>query len=273
MPLTKELVLQAAVKLADASGIDALSMRKLAQELGVEAMSLYNHVRNKEDVLDGIVDVIVREIDVRPSDTDWKAAMRRQVLAARKVLLRHRWAPRVIESRATASPVMMGYMESVIGILRRGDFSVDLTHHALHVMGSRILGFTQELFDDSAAMEASPEVAAIMAREMADTYPYITEMALQITHGEGLGGCDDDFEFEVGLDLILDGLERLRDAPQTPLEVHAPKPNGLAPPTAIDSDPRVAQAIADMRNALKVLDGAFAQPRRDSRSGRRVAGP
>jgi AcrR family transcriptional regulator len=186
-------------------------MRKLGQELGVEAMSLYNHVRNKDDILDGIVDVVVSEIGVQPSGADWKTSMRQQVISARKVLLLHPWAPRVIESRTNLSPAMFRYFESVIGILRQGGFSLDMAHHALHVMGSRVLGFTQDLYDDSE--EIGPEAAAILARQLADKYPYITEMAMAVSHEGGLGGCDDDVEFEFGLDLILDGLERLRSRP------------------------------------------------------------
>ena len=166
-PLTRQRILQAAVELADSGGIDALSMRKLAQTLGVEAMSLYNHVRNKDDLLDGVVDVVVGEIELCPPGDDWKPAMRRQALAARQVLLRHRWAPRIIESRTTMSPVLLRYMETVVSIMRRGGFSVDLTHHAMHILGSRVLGFTQELFNDTGELDTSPEMAAIMAREMA----------------------------------------------------------------------------------------------------------
>jgi len=213
VPLSRGRVLRAAVNLADRSGIGALSMRKVGLELGVEAMSLYNHVANKEDILDGMVDLVVSEIDPPSSDTDWKTAMRQRVLSAREALLRHPWASAVIVSRVNMTPTMMKYMDSVAGILRKGGFSVDLTHHAIHVMGSRILGFVQELYDDSEELAASPGIAAIMLQEMADEYPHITELAMEITHDEEsiVGkGCDDQFEFEFGLDLILDGFERLR---------------------------------------------------------------
>jgi AcrR family transcriptional regulator len=210
-PLTRERVLRAAIDLADRAGIESLSMRKLAQELRVEAMSLYNHVRDKDDILDGIVDVVVGEIEVYPGGGNWKTSMRQQVIAARKVLLRHPWAPRVIESRTSRNPAMVSYMDSVIKLLRHGGFSVDLAHHALHVLGSRILGFTQDLFDDSAERSPGPEMAALFARELAAKYPYAAEMAMSVSHDGGLGGCDDDVDFEFGLDLILDGLDRLRD--------------------------------------------------------------
>ena len=210
-PLSKERVLRAAVDLADKGGIESLSMRKLAQELGVEAMSLYNHVRNKDDILDGVVDVVVGEIQIPPETSDWKTSLRQTVLSARGALLRHPWAPRVIESRKNPSPATFQYFESVIGILRKGGFSVDLTHHALHALGSRVLGFTQELFNDSDELASGPDAAAMYA-QMAEKFPYMIEMAMAVSHEGGLGGCDDDVEFAFALELILDGLEERRDA-------------------------------------------------------------
>ena len=210
-PLTKERVLRAAVDLADKGGIESLSMRKLAQELGVEAMSLYNHVRNKDDILDGVVDVVVGEIQIPPETAEWRASLRQTILSARGVLLRHPWAPRVIESRKNPSPATFQYFESVIGILRKGGFSVDLTHHALHALGSRVLGFTQELFNDSDELASGPDAAAMYAR-MAEQFPNMIEMAMAVSHEGGLGGCDDDVEFAFSLDLILEGLQRRRDA-------------------------------------------------------------
>jgi AcrR family transcriptional regulator len=213
VPLSRQRVLGAAVALADEGGVDALSMRKLAQELGVVPMALYKHVANKDELLDGMVDVVVGEIDPPPSGTDWKTAIRQRVLSARRALLRHPWASRVIESRATATPAVLEYMDSMIGIFRAGGFSIDLTHHAMHAMGSRLLGFSQELFDDTA--DVGPETQADMLRELAGSYPYITELVMAVTHDEasviGGQGCDDQFEFEFALDLMLDGLDRLRD--------------------------------------------------------------
>jgi AcrR family transcriptional regulator len=213
IPLSRERVLRAAVALADERGIDELSMRKLGQQLGVEAMSLYNHVANKEDVLDGMVDLVVGEIDPPPTGADWKTAVRERALSARRALLRHPWASRVLESRTTPTPNVLEYFDSMIGLLRAGGFSIDLTHHALHAMGSRLFGFTQELFDDS-GNDLDPEAQALMLRTMAAKYPHLGEMALAISHDEGsvVGqGCDDQFEFEFALDLLLDGLEKLRD--------------------------------------------------------------
>ena len=212
VPLSKERVLRTAVELADRGGSEAVSMRKLGQELGVDAMSLYHHVRSKDDILDGIVDVVVGEIALSSPGTDWKPVLRRQVMAARRVMLRHPWAPGVIEARAEPGPATMRYMEAVLTILRDGGFALGLAHHAMHVLGSRVLGFNQDLFDDSAASRADPAVASLMARQLAGTYPYIAELAVAVSHDGGLGGCDDDIEFAFGLDLIIDGLERLRAA-------------------------------------------------------------
>ena len=212
LPLSRDRVLRAAVALADQGGVDALSMRKLAQELGVVPMALYKHVASKDELLDGMIDVVVGEIDPPAAGTDWKTAMRRRVLSARAALLRHPWASRVIESRTTPTPTVLSYMDSMIGILRAGGFSIDLTHHAVHAMGSRLLGFTQELYDDS--MDLDPEATAAMAQQMAGRYPHIAELVMAITHDPTsvVGrGCDDQFEFEFALDLMLDGLERLRD--------------------------------------------------------------
>jgi AcrR family transcriptional regulator len=211
-PLSRERVLRAAVALADEGGVESLSMRKLAQRLGVVPMALYRHVANKDELLDHMVDVIVAEIDPPAAGAGWKAAIRRRVLSARRALLRHPWASQVIESRASPTPAVLAYMDSMIGTFRAGGFSIDLTHHAMHAMGSRLLGFSQELFDDTTAV--APEHQAAMLRELAGSYPNITELVAAITHDEAsvVGpGCDDQFEFEFALDLLLDGLERLRD--------------------------------------------------------------
>jgi AcrR family transcriptional regulator len=211
VPLTKDRVLRAAIELADGGGIESLSMRKLGQALGVEAMSLYNHARGKEDILDGIVDVVIGEIDPGPPPADWKPALRQTVLASRQVLLRHPWAPKVIETRTDPGPAMLRHVDRVIGILREGGFSVDTTHHVIHLLGSRMFGFTQDPWDMSGGTTPPPEAAAVLARQMLERYPHVTEMAAAVSHEGGLGGCDDDVEFAFGLDLILDGLERLRE--------------------------------------------------------------
>jgi AcrR family transcriptional regulator len=198
----------AAIELADRDGIESISMRRLARELGVEAMSLYTHVRNKDDLLDGMVDAVIGQIPTSADGVGWQAALRRMVLAARGVMLRHPWAPRMVETRAAPGPTMLGYSNAVIGVFREGGFSIAQAHHALHILGSRLLGFSQELFDDSGDLD--PEAAAGLASQLAATHPHVVEMALAVTHGGALGPCDDDAEFEFVLDFILDGLARLR---------------------------------------------------------------
>jgi AcrR family transcriptional regulator len=217
-PLTRERVLRAAVELADESGIEALTMRGLGQAVGVEAMSLYNHVANKEAILDGAVEVVMGEVLEAvealepPADpADWKPAARRRILAARDVFLRHRWAPGVLESRKEIPALGMRYFDGLLGLMLRGGFTADLAHHAMHALGSRGLGFTQELFEDE---DIPAEAVQMMAQQMAGEYPNLAEMLKTVTHDADttLGWCDDQFEFEFGLDLILDGLERLRAA-------------------------------------------------------------
>jgi AcrR family transcriptional regulator len=210
-PLTRERVLRAAVALADREGADSLSMRRLAEQLGVVPMALYKHVANKEEMLDGMVDIVVGEIDPPAEGTDWKTAVRQRILSARRALLRHPWASRVIESRPEPTPTVIEYMDSMLGLFRAGGFSIDLTHHAAHAMGSRLLGFSQELFDDTTAAPPESEVIQAMAKQ----YPNIGELVMFITHDDASvvgGGCDDQLEFEFALDLMLDGLERLKDA-------------------------------------------------------------
>jgi AcrR family transcriptional regulator len=218
-PLSRDRILSAAIELADEEGIDALTMRNLGRRLGVEAMSLYNHVDNKEDILDGIVDVVANEMNAAVTEFDgssgeWKSELRRRILAARQVLLRHKWAPGVIETRSAMSLPVLEYYDGVIGILRRGGFSVDLGHHAMHALGSRVIGFTQELYDDSQNDTIDEASAAMLERHM-DRLPYIAELAAAALHVDPdstLGWCDDQTEFEFSLDLILDGLERLHAA-------------------------------------------------------------
>ncbi|MFF1875307.1 TetR/AcrR family transcriptional regulator C-terminal domain-containing protein [Streptomyces sp. CB03911] len=230
-PLSRDRVLRAAVALADATGIEALSMRRLAQELGVVPMALYKHVANKEELLDGMVDAVVGGIDPPDLGPDWRAAVRGRVLAAREALRSHPWAAQVIRSRSGPTPALLAHMDAVIGLFRTGGFSVDLTHHVMHALGGRILGFTQEVFDappgvapGTASDPRAGEQAAAL-RQLAERYPYVTELAGATAHDDGsvVGqGCDDQFEFEFALDLLLDGFERLREQGWT----SAPGPAG-----------------------------------------------
>jgi AcrR family transcriptional regulator len=213
-------VLRAAIKIADQSGIESLTMRRLAEELGAEAMSLYYYVASKEDLLDGIADAVVAEIndavstiDVPSTGASWKMAVRQRILSAREVLLRHRWAPRVLETRTTTSLAVLLYYDGLLRLMRDGGFSYDLIHHALHALGSRALGFSQEMFDPSSG--ASDEETAAALERMAGQIPHLVSMFMEVAHDDPdstLGWCDDQTEFEFGLDLILDGLDKTRKA-------------------------------------------------------------
>jgi AcrR family transcriptional regulator len=207
-PLTRDRVLQVAVELADRGGIEALSMRKLGQELGVDAMALYRHVRNKDDLLDGLVEVIVGQIQLPEPSGGWKADLRAQAMAARTVMLRHPWARQVLEERGTGGQAALAHIESALATLREGGFSVELAHHALHVLSSRIFGFGQDLFEEGTTTDPTPEQVAAQLRMLAP-YPRVIELAQSVSHEGVLGPCDDDVEFAFGLDLILDGLAKL----------------------------------------------------------------
>jgi AcrR family transcriptional regulator len=214
VPLSRERVLGAAIEVADRGGLESLTMRRLAQELGVEAMSLYYHVANKDEVLDGMIEALIEEINGQvaglPTHGDWKRDLREHILTARQVFLRHPWAPGVLETRTTMSGPVLIYFDSVLGLMRSGGFSYDLAHHALHALGSRALGFTQELFDPGDDGGAAEEEANELMAEMSERAPHLIEMMMEISHDDPdstLGWCDDQVEFEFGLDLVLDGLE------------------------------------------------------------------
>jgi AcrR family transcriptional regulator len=210
IPLNRDRVLRAAITLADESGLETVTMRKLGQALGVEAMSLYNHVANKDDLLTGMVDQVVAEMEVAAVDGDWKAAIRRSVISAHDVLVAHPWAARLMISSPGVSTARLRYMEGLLAALRHGGFSAVQTHHAYHALDSHIVGFT--LWQVSFPFEAEelPDLASRFLRQLpADEYPALIE------HVElHLAGVDDDgeSEFAYGLDLILDGVERLRDS-------------------------------------------------------------
>ena len=229
VPLTRDRVLRAAVLVADEGGIGALTMRRLADEFGAEAMSLYHHVAGKDDILDGVVDVIAGEIndavgrraenEKAPSAAAWKAAARQRILTAREVLLKHPWAPPVFETRTTASPEILRYLDGLIALMRDGGFSWDLAHHSLHALGSRAFGFSQEMFTPAGGPGAADDMDPAAAEAMAAQFPNLAGMMADIVHDDPestLGWCDDQEEFEFGLDVILDGLDRLRGGPWRP---------------------------------------------------------
>lgn len=207
-PLTKARVLATAVGLADAGGIASLSMRKLAEALGVEAMSLYHHVANKDEILDGIVDVVFGEIELPSRRAGWKAALRRCASSARAALLRHPWAVGLMESRRNPGPATLGYHDAVLGCLRRGGFSVALAAHAFSALDSYIYGFVlQELaLPFRTAEEIEAMAGEILAQAPAGAYPHLTEMMVEHILKPGYAYAD---EFGIGLELMLDGLERM----------------------------------------------------------------
>ncbi|GGK75382.1 TetR/AcrR family transcriptional regulator [Mangrovihabitans endophyticus] len=211
--LSRESIVSAAVDLADREGLAALSMRRLAQQLGVDAMSIYYHLPDKKALLIAMADAVVAEIEPEPPDGDaWTGQLRELIMVARATMARHPWAARILEQRNDPSPAVMRHIERVLAVMRRGGCSVGLGHHALHLLGSRILGFSQDLFDDSPASQPSPEVLAAQAAQWAATLPHIAELATAVSHDGPLGGCDDDDEFAFALDILLDGLERRRRA-------------------------------------------------------------
>src|SRR3954464_4124381 len=159
-------------------------MRALAQDLGVVPMALYKHVRDKDELLDGMVDVLIDEFEPPDPALDWKAAIRHRLLSARRVVLRHPWARQAIESRTRRTPTVLAYMDSVTGMFRAAGFSPDLCHHLMHALGNRIWGFSPELFDEPPpATPPSPEEMAAMGREFAERYPHILEVAMAATGG------------------------------------------------------------------------------------------
>jgi AcrR family transcriptional regulator len=210
IPLTRERVLHAAVALADESGSESLSMRKLGEAVGVEAMSLYHHVANKEDLLDGMIDVVFGEIDLPSGGKDWKTAMRQRAISARRVLSRHGWAIGFMESRSSPGPATLRHHDAVIGCLRDAGFSIELAAHAFSVLDSYIYGFAlQERSLPFPTPEETAELAQdILAGFPADKYPHLAELTTQHVLRPGY---DYGNEFEFGLDLILDGLERTSD--------------------------------------------------------------
>jgi AcrR family transcriptional regulator len=205
-PLSRERVLRAAVALADQSGIESLTMRRLGQELGVEAMSLYNHVANKDDILDGIVDLVLGDIDVPASGTDWKTAMSRRAISAHEVLLAHPWAAMLIMSRYNIGPGMTRYLEATLGRLREGGFSIAGALDAWNTLDSHLYGFTLQELNLPFEVEETQQVSAdVLTQLPADQYPHVAEVITEIMQT----GRAENFEF--GLDLILDGLERILD--------------------------------------------------------------
>jgi len=207
-PLSRERVVRAALVVADAGGIDSLSIRHIAEELGSKPMALYNHIASKNDILDGIVDLVFGEIAVPSDHTDWKEAMRLRAYSARDALVRHPWASTLMQSRTNPGPATLRHQNAVIGSLRAAGFTIHQAAHAFSVMDSYIYGFTQQ---QQNLTYTSPEEATVVAQQIlqhlpADEYPHLADMII-----EHALQPDYDYaaEFDFGLDLILDGLERV----------------------------------------------------------------
>jgi AcrR family transcriptional regulator len=207
-PLSRARVLEAAVALADDAGLRTFSMRRLAQELGVVPMALYKHVANKEELLDGMVDIVFGEIELPPEDLDWRSAMRRRAISTHEALIRHTWAIGMMESRHPG-PANLRNHDAVMGCLRRAGFPFKMAIHAYSVQDAYIYGFALQEMDtafetaDSAGQAAQRRAETIGGLE---SYPYLAEIAAQLP----ASGFDNSVEFSWGLDLILEGLERLR---------------------------------------------------------------
>lgn len=205
-PLNRDRVVRAAIELVDEAGMEALSMRTLGGRLGVRAMALYNHVENKDDLLDGMVDVVYGEIDL-PTGPDWRAAMRARAISARQVLARHPWAIALMESRTAPGPANLRHHDTVLGVLRDAGFSIQAATFAYGLLDSYIYGFALQ---EASLPFGTPEELAALSESIvrlmpADEYPHMREAAIQLP-ASGFSFVD---QFEDGLDLILDGLERL----------------------------------------------------------------
>ena len=206
-PLSRERLLQTAVRLADQGGIESLSMRKLAQELGVQAMSLYNHVANKDDLLDGIVDIVVSEMEVPDHRVDWQTAMRRRAISAHAVLLLHPWATMPLVSRVNVGPAMLRYVNATLGCLYEAGFSLKMADQVWNTIDSHVYGFTlQELNFPFEAADYSTVAAQGLTLIPADQYPYLNQLTQLVMRGDYNGLHN----FEFGLELILNSLERFR---------------------------------------------------------------
>ena len=207
-PLTKERVLQAAVDLADREGLDALTMRRLGAELGVEAMSLYKHVANKDEILDGIVELVVAEIEIPSDRADWKQAMRRRAISAREVLSRHSWAIGLLEARGSKGPTVRRYLDAILGNLRSAGFSIENAVHAFWLLDSYVYGHViQETSMPLSTSEEMTESAQSVPEQIITyEYPHLVEIEEHALRSE----YSFDREFEFGLDLILDALETAR---------------------------------------------------------------
>ena len=210
-PLDRARIVRAGVEFADAQGLERLSMRSLGAGLGVEAMSLYNHVANKDDLLDAMVDLVMGEIAVPPPDAPWREALRQRAITSRAAYARHPWAPRLIDTRASSGPGRLASFDATIGCLRHAGFSCALTVHALSTLDAYVHGFVAHRL--SIAQAEVPDdvgMAAALDRWLpAERYPHLSSLVREHVL---MGGYDEEDAFTFGLELVLDGLERSLDA-------------------------------------------------------------
>jgi AcrR family transcriptional regulator len=205
LPLSRERILERAVQIADAEGVDALTMRRLADDLGFEAMSLYRHVKNKDDVLGGILDAVLAEVESPAGDGEWDEAIRRSAISVTDAFERHGWATDLLMTPGGVRPARLAYMNELLGRLREAGFSADTTYTAYHALDAHIFGFALWLASHTAI---PPDVVERLARELSlDDYPYLAEHRDQHLAD---GPHREVSAFEFGLDLILDGLRKLR---------------------------------------------------------------
>ncbi|MGW0038795.1 TetR/AcrR family transcriptional regulator [Gordonia sp. NPDC003376] len=213
--LTRDRVLRAGVDLADAEGLDAVTMRGLAGRLDVVATALYKHIADKEDLLDGMVDTLVDEMATPRTHptTQWQSAIRDTVHNARRVVTEHEWARRALESRTVRTAAVLHHMERVSEIFLDAGFSADLTHHVMHLLGNRIWGFSPELFTGppGSPSAGTPRRSTGPVPDP-DDYPAIVAITVDSrARRPQATGCDEDFEFDFALDVLIDGIARLRD--------------------------------------------------------------
>lgn len=217
-PLNRAAVVSAAVALADREGLAGVSMRHLAGELGVVPMALYKHVADKDDLVAGMIDLVVAGYAAPPPGLEWREGVRQRVLAARDALLEHPWLRPAIEAATQRTPSVLGHMDAVAGEFAAGGLSYDLVHHSMHALGHRIWGFSPEAFSSSptpgapTAPAPSAEEQAAMMAAMAQRFPHISAIAIDTATRHPLGACDEQFEFEFTLDLLLEAVARLHSS-------------------------------------------------------------
>jgi AcrR family transcriptional regulator len=220
VPLSRERILSTALALADKDGLDSVSMRQVAQGLGVEAMSLYKHVANKDDILDGLVELVVAKMSVPSANTEWKEALRERAYTVRKILNSHPWAANLLESRTNAGPARLRHLDSMIGILRKAGFSIELAFNAMIALTSYVYGFV--ILEEGFKLKARPKAAGNVQLSISpDEYPYILEMmnfvyAKNNENSVSKNGVEPVFfaDFEFGLNHLVEGLGRLLETGQ-----------------------------------------------------------